>query len=100
LTKSRIARKSVEAQQNFRVAELEEAKFQLCTELDATQSRLAEADCREHALTSDYEGLKKDFGDLRSLPAIVVKEKADIEKIEREKAQWFMNSLRNELAEL
>jgi regulator of replication initiation timing len=77
-----------------------EANFQLRMELDAAQSRLAEAECREHALTSDYEGLKKDFGDLRSSLAIVVKEKADLEKTEREKAQWFLNSLRNKLAEL
>jgi hypothetical protein len=54
----------------------------------------------EHALTSDYEGLKKDFGDLRSSLTIVVKEKAGLEKTEREKAQWFLNSLRNKLAEL
>jgi hypothetical protein len=55
------------------VAELEEANAQLRAELNAALSRLAEVERREHALTSYYEGLKKDFGDLHSSHVVVVK---------------------------
>jgi hypothetical protein len=94
LTKSRIAEKSAVVQQNARVVQLEEANAQLLEELDAAQSRLAEVEHHEHALTSDYEGLHRDFDDLRTLHDAIVKEKADLEKTECEKAQWFQNSLR------
>jgi chromosome segregation ATPase len=94
LTKSRIAEKSAVVQQNARVVQLEEANAQLLEELDAARSRLAEVEHHKHALTSDYEGLHKDFDDLRTLHDAIVKEKADLEKTECEKAQWFQNSLR------
>jgi hypothetical protein len=87
LTKSRIAEKSTMVQQNAHVVELEEANAQLRAELNATQSRLAEVQHRKHALTSDYEGLHIDFDDLCTSHDVVVKEKADLEKTEREKAQ-------------
>jgi demethoxyubiquinone hydroxylase (CLK1/Coq7/Cat5 family) len=60
-TKSRIAERSVEAHQAACVAELEEANAQLRMELDVVQSKLAEVEHRERALTSEYEDLKKDF---------------------------------------
>jgi hypothetical protein len=93
LTKSRIAEESAVVQQNAHVAELEEANASLLAELNASR-------CREHALASDYEGLRRDFDDLRTSHDIVVKEKADLEKTAREKAQWFQNSLCKKLAEL
>jgi hypothetical protein len=73
LTKSRIAKKSMVVQQNAHVAELEEANAQLLIELNATRSRLAEVEHREQALTSDYEGLCRDFDDLRTSHDTVVK---------------------------
>jgi hypothetical protein len=62
-------------QQNAHVVELEEAKAQLRVEH------------HEQPLTSNYEGLSRDFDDLRTLHDVVVKEKLDLEKMEREKAQ-------------
>jgi hypothetical protein len=82
------------------VAELEESNAQLHVELAAAQSRLAEVERRGQALTSDYEGLKNDFGDLRSTHTNAVKQKADLKKMEHEKVQWFQNSLHRKLAEL
>jgi hypothetical protein len=52
------------------VAEVEESNDQLCAELATAQSRLAEVEHHEQALTSDYEGLKND---LRSSHSIIVK---------------------------
>jgi hypothetical protein len=100
LTKSQIAKKSMVVQQNARVAKLEEANAQLLTELNATRSRLAEVEHHEQALTSDYEGLCRDFDDLCTSHDTVVKQKADLEKTEREKARRFQNSLRKKLVEL
>jgi chromosome segregation ATPase len=69
------------------VAELEEANAQLLAELNAARSRLAEVEHHEQTLTSDYEGLHRDFDDLRTSHDAIVKEKADLEKTKREKAQ-------------
>jgi hypothetical protein len=65
---------------------LEEANAQLRAELNAAQSRLAEVEHHEQALTSDYEGLRRDFDNLRTSNDVIVKEKSDLEKEEREKA--------------
>jgi chromosome segregation ATPase len=73
LTKSRIAEKSAALQHNARVAELEEANAQLLVELNTARSRVAEVEHREHALTSDYEGLRRDFDDLHTSHDTVVK---------------------------
>jgi hypothetical protein len=100
LTKTRIVEKSTMVQQNARVAKLEEANAQLLAKLNAARSSLAEVERREQALTSDYEGLCWEFDDLRTSHDAVVKEKADLEKIEREKVQRFWNFLRKKLAEL
>jgi hypothetical protein len=54
----------VEVQKSSRVAELEAANAQLCAELAAAKTRLAEVERREQALSSDYDGLCRDFGDL------------------------------------
>jgi 3-dehydroquinate synthetase len=51
-------------------------------------------------LTSDYEGLRRDFDVLRTSHDAIVKEKADMEKTEREKVYQLQNSLRKKLAEL
>jgi hypothetical protein len=69
-------------------------------ELNAARSRLADVEHHEQALTSDYEGLRRDFDDLRTSHDAVVKEKADLEKMECEKVQRFQKSLHNKLAEL
>jgi chromosome segregation ATPase len=100
LTNSRIAEKSAVVQQNACMAELEEANSQLRVELNAAQSRLTEVEHREHALTSDYEGLRRDFDILCTSHDVIVKEKADLEKTKREKAQRLQNLLRKKLAEL
>jgi hypothetical protein len=85
--KSWIAKKSTEAQQAARVAELEKANVQL-----------GDVEHCEWALTSIYEDLKKDFGDVRSSHAVVVREQVD--KTECAKLQRFQDSLRKGLAEL
>jgi hypothetical protein len=59
-----MATKSVEVQQSLRVAELKEANTQLHTELAATHTKVAEVEHRERTLSSDYDGLRKDFDDL------------------------------------
>jgi hypothetical protein len=69
------------------VAELEEANAQLLAELNAARFRLVEVEHHEQTLTSDYEGLHRDFDDLRTSHDAIVKEKADLEKTKREKAQ-------------
>jgi hypothetical protein len=100
LTKSQIADNSAEVQRTVRVAELEEANVQLCVELNAAQSKLLEVERIEQAMNSAYEDLKKDFDEVRSLHVVVVKEKANLEKTECEKARQFQNSLLKKLAEL
>jgi hypothetical protein len=82
------------------VAELEEANAQLHVELNVAKSRLAKVVRCEQALASDYEGLKKEFDELHSSHDVVVKEKADLEKMEHEKAQWFQNLLHKKMAAL
>jgi hypothetical protein len=69
-------------------------------ELNAAQSKLLEVERREQAMTSAYEDLKKDFDEVRSLHVVVVKEKANLEKTECEKARQFQNSLLKKLAKL
>jgi hypothetical protein len=69
------------------MAELEEANAQLLAELNVAQSRLAEVEHREHALTSNYEDLCRDFDDVCTSHDAIVKEKVDLEKMEHEKAQ-------------
>jgi chromosome segregation ATPase len=99
-TKSRIAERSVEAHQAACVAELEEANAQLRMELDVVQSKLAEVEHRERALTSEYEDLKKDIESMHTSHDAVVREKAEVEIIERVKLQWFHDSLCKKLAKL
>jgi hypothetical protein len=59
-----------------------------------------EVEHHEQALTSEYEGLRRNFGDLRTSHDAIVKEKADLEKTEHEKVQQFQNSPCKKLAEL
>jgi predicted nucleic acid-binding Zn-ribbon protein len=68
-------------------------------ELAAAHIKVAEVERHERSLTSDYDSLHRDFSDLTSHIAIV-KEKADLEKTEHEKAQRFHNLLRKKLAGL
>jgi ElaB/YqjD/DUF883 family membrane-anchored ribosome-binding protein len=100
LTKSRIVKKSAEMQQTVRMAELQETNAQLRAELNAAQSKLSEVEHHEQAMTSAYEDLKRDFNEMRSSHAAVVKEKADLEKTEHEKVRRFQNSLLKKLADL
>jgi hypothetical protein len=95
-----MATKSVEVQQSLCIAELKEANAQLRAELAAAHTKLAKVEHCERTLSSDYDGLRKDFDDLRTSHAAVVQEKADLEKTEWEKAQRFQNLLRMKLAEL
>jgi hypothetical protein len=44
--------------------------------------------------------LRKNFDDVRASHVAAVQEKEDLEKKEREKAQWFRNVLSRKLAEL
>jgi hypothetical protein len=75
--KAQVAAKSTEVQQSLCIAELEETNPWLCT---ATHTKVAEVERRERALSSDFDGLHKDFNDLRTSHAAVVQEKADLEK--------------------
>jgi chromosome segregation ATPase len=100
LTRSQIFEKSTVVQQNARMAELMEANVQLVAEVNAARCRLVEVEHRKQALSSDYEGLCRDFDDLSTSHDAVVKEKTDLEKTECEKAQRFQNSLHKKLAEL
>jgi hypothetical protein len=63
---------------------LEEANAQLRAELATAHTNVAEVERRERSLTSDYDGLCRDFGDLQTSHVAVVKEKANLEKTERE----------------
>jgi hypothetical protein len=80
MTKSQIVEESTMVQQNAHVAELDEANAQLLVELNASQYH-------EQALTSDYEGLHRDFDNLCTSHDAIVKEKADLEKTKHEKVQ-------------
>lgn len=71
----------------------EQAIAQLRMELNVAQSRLSKVEGHEWAVTSTYEDLKKDLDHFRSSHVAVMKEKADLEKIECEKVQRFRNSL-------
>jgi hypothetical protein len=84
----------------LRAAELKEANTQLRVKLAAAHTKVAEAEHLEWTLSSDYECLHKDFDDLRTSHTVVVEEKANLEKIEREKMQLFQNLLRKKLADL
>jgi uncharacterized protein involved in exopolysaccharide biosynthesis len=95
-----VAVKSAEVQQSLRVAELEEANARLRVEHAAVHTKVAKVERRERTLSSNYDGLYKDFNDLRTSHAAVVQEKADLEKMEREKAQQFQNLQCKKLAEL
>jgi predicted nucleic acid-binding Zn-ribbon protein len=95
-----MAVKSAEVQQSLCVAELEEANARLRVEHAAAHTKVAKVERRERTLSSDYDGLYKDFNDLRTSHAAVVQEKADLEKTEREKAQQFQNLQCKKLAEL
>jgi hypothetical protein len=72
----------------------------LHAELDAAQSKLAEVEHRERALTSENEDLKKDLESMRNAHDAVVKEKAEVQKTERVKLQRFQDSVHKRLAEL
>jgi uncharacterized protein (DUF3084 family) len=61
----------------------------LHTELDTAQSKLAEVEHREWALTSENEDLKKDLESMRTTHDDVVKEKAEVQKTECMKLHWF-----------
>jgi hypothetical protein len=61
---------------------------------------VAEVECRDRSLTSYYDGLRRDFDDLQTSHALVVKDRANLENVERAKVQWFHNQLRKKLAEL
>jgi chromosome segregation ATPase len=98
--KAQVSAKSAEVQQSLRNAELEEANARLRAELAAAHTKVAEVEHCERALSTDYDGLCKDFNDLWTSHAAVVQEKADLEKTERENVQWFWNLLRKKLAEL
>jgi hypothetical protein len=55
--------------------ELEGANASLRAELEAARSKLAEVERREPTLTSENEGLKKDFVDARSTREAAVRGK-------------------------
>jgi hypothetical protein len=85
VTKAWISVKSMEVEQCSLIVELEEANTQLHVELAATHTKVAEVEHCERSLTSDYDGLRQDFGDLHTSHATVVKGKADLEKMDHEK---------------
>jgi hypothetical protein len=98
--KARISVRPAEAQQRSRLAELDEAYTQLCMELSAAHTKVVEVERHERSLTSNYDGLHRDFNDLQTLHASVVKGKANLERVEREKVQWFCILLRKKLVVL
>jgi hypothetical protein len=72
----------------------------LHAELDAARLKLAEVEHREWSLTFKNEDLKKDLESMHTVHDAVVKEKAEVQKIERVKLQRFQDSVRKRLAEL
>jgi CRISPR/Cas system CMR-associated protein Cmr5 small subunit len=72
----------------------------LQAELTAAKACVAEVECRETALKTDYGSLCNNFDDLQTANAALVKEKENVEKVERVKAQRFHNLLRIKLAGL
>jgi predicted metallo-beta-lactamase superfamily hydrolase len=95
-----MERKYAEVPQSLRITELEEANTQLRTELAAAHTKVAEVEHHERTLSSDYDGLRKDFDDLRTSYAAIVQEKVNLEKTEHEKVQRSQNLLRKKLVEL
>jgi 23S rRNA A2030 N6-methylase RlmJ len=87
--KSRIAKRTAEAQQATHVAELEKANAQLRVDLDAAWSKLMEVEHREQDLTSLYEDHKKDFETMHTSHDAGVREKAEVEETEHVKLQRF-----------
>jgi hypothetical protein len=67
-----MATKSVDVQQSFRVAELEETNAQLRVLHASAHTKVAEVERRERTLSSDYDGHRKDFDDLWTSHAPVV----------------------------
>jgi hypothetical protein len=59
--------------------------------LATAHTKVAEVQHCEQTLSSDYDGLLKDFDDLQASHAAIVQEKADLKKMEHEKAQRFQN---------
>jgi phage terminase Nu1 subunit (DNA packaging protein) len=66
---------------------MEETNAQLRVELAAAHAKVAEVKNREKVLTSIYNNLCSDYGNLESMFAALQKEKVDLEKTERDKAQ-------------
>jgi chromosome segregation ATPase len=98
LSRAQITKKIVEATERPHIAELEEANAQLQAELAAANAKIVEVENRERALIFDYGSLRNDYGNLESAFAALGKEKEDLEKTEREKAQWFCQLLHTEAA--
>jgi hypothetical protein len=96
----RISEKTAEVQHHSRNVEMEEANAALSAELAAVHTKVAAVENHERALSSDYGGLCSDFNYLQSVHAAVVKEKANVEKTEGDKAQRFRNLLHKKLAGL
>jgi hypothetical protein len=70
------------------VAELKSTNAQLHAGLDAARSNLSEVKHHDRARASESEDLKK-IEDMRAAYDAVVKEKAEVEEIERVKLQRF-----------
>jgi hypothetical protein len=67
--------KSVEVQQGLHIAELEETNARLRIELVVAHTKVVEVEHLKQTLSSDYDGLHKEFDDLRTSHAVIVQEK-------------------------
>jgi hypothetical protein len=64
------------------------------------KAKATEIELCEMALKSDYGSLRNDFGHLQATHATLLKDKENVEKVEREKARRFRNLLRRKLVGL
>jgi hypothetical protein len=100
ILQARIAKKAPEVQQCLHVTEVGKVNVQSRAEFTAANANVAEVEQDEKALKSDYSSLHSEFSDLQTAHAALGKEKEDVEKVERKKAQQFCNLLHKKLAGL
>jgi chromosome segregation ATPase len=97
LSKAQIAEKTVEAVEHPNVTGLVQTNAQLWAELAAAHAKVVEVENRKRVLISNYNSLHSDYGNLESMFTTLQKEKADLEKTERKKAQRFCQQLCSKL---
>jgi regulator of replication initiation timing len=92
--------KSHSARQVARATELEGANASLGAELEAARSRLVEVERHKRTLTSENEGLRKDFEDALCTHETTVKDKELVRQTKQSKLRHFQDSVHKRLPKL